>query len=670
MRRFDVKATDRKLDQYWSSLQTNNNTVTGQVSGSSIGNIVFSNQSDNVLSNSGWEQGMTDWLASPYVVDNAVSHSGSQSIRVTADGSIKDIIPAKNIAVEPGQTWYAEVWVKHENATPTNGTGSYQLGATCLDQNKQSPSWPAFKDVVVNTTTSPPTRDWYKISGTIVIPAGKYFLQIRPSVRNTMTGGTFWYDDLAAYRVDTIGVLPTLNNRNITSDSATSIIMNQWQGIASVSKPLSDFSFSLLLYPYVSDVWLISWKYQDAKIGIRLNSDSTMSLIWPEDNVIVEKKIPYTEQASYCVFSRNGSVVSLLLNNETVSVINDTFELGNITFGGGTGMALVDRIALSIAGSLPTAYEYADLFKSQRLDTAPRPDGASSFAYLTDVMTPDVITLMKADFGFSEDYYYASVQNVRDYGVFSIERSATFPVEYSLDAGETWANLPGKLRLSEVYESVLFRHQTNTEHEFWIDVTTTYDSQIVLSDFNAKLNGIYHLPNANGRGYYDADSGFMGLASLDIDGQESAKVRTIEMLASFESDPTSMLQTFIDTYKSVYSASYQLQPSAATVTTYVNGQPRALSTLKLNQMYHIVFVLSQPVEYASINKAKTIGINLVGIGASNVAYSASDAFYLFCTFAGNTFISSLETVARVSDGSHPNSPTNQAGVVLDLQWNG
>lgn len=660
MRSFDIKAREYKLDQFWSALQTSNDRVYGQIT-SGVGDIVFKRPETNMLPNPTFDANTTTWTG--YTFDPTVGHTSLGSARTTATGGILDM-NSQAFPVTPGEVYYFEAWVKWDGVT-LNGTGTtigLGLTATKSDGTKTYPTVETFTHL-----NTPATMDWYKLSGTYTVTADIATLVIRPTVRTVAQAGTVWFDDIRMIRRDAPNQFT--GSRNICSDSDTSILLNQNPGTA-VTPSFNDFGLSMLLFPDTSDLWIIKFQHtvgsdmfeetyfdefgeKTEDIGVRLNSDSSVSLFWPVDGQLTETKMIYTEQVSYFLFSRSAGTVSLTINENQISVDGDAFNLQNIQFGGGTGRALVDKIAMSFNGSLPRAYEYARLFRSNRLDTVPRPTGESSFSYLADLFTADGDHLTADRFDFSDGYYYSGVRNQYDTGLFSIEKRATFPIEYSVDRGLTWLTLPPKLYLTEVYPDVLFRHITDTDEAYYVSVKNTYAGSIALASFDVVFGGKFHLPTYIGQGYYDIEQAYFGKGSIAIASNSTGLIGTIELLGEINDTTLPLVTT----------------PTATGMTTYVNGSPRALSTLQPYQVYHIVIVFDAPQASAVINLNQNIDMSLAGIGASDVQYTQADAFYLFNVFAGNTFLSGAVDVERVIDGVHPNSPDAKPGIVYDLQWN-
>ena len=451
-------------------------------------------------------------------------------------------------------------------------------------------------------------------------------------------------------------VSPVIDNRNIVSDSDYSILLDSNPATVTLDFALSDYQLSMLAYPKYSDLDLVTFTadgFNDV-LGVRLHENGIAVLSWPVNGEIVEQSIMYDEVISYVVFSVNAGAATLIINGSSTTISGDVITTTELIFGGGSGQCLIDKVAFSTTGSIPPAREYARLFRSNRLDLVPRPTGESSFVYLADISKPVVDVLGSDRFEYDNGYYYASVRNAYDTGLFSVERKSAFAIEYSVDRGETWATLPTKLHLETVYPDIIFRHTSESDHNYSIEVKNTYVLSLALASHDVTFDGPVYLPSDIGRGYYDAEAGYFGKSSIAVANNAAGTIGSLELLAAVNNTSIPLVAT----------------DSATNMTTYVNGEPRALITLKPDQIYHIVVVFETPQTAVVVNTNNDIDIFLVGLGASNVQYTQSDAYYLFNSFAGNTLISALEDIASVSDGIHPESENSEAGIVYDLQWNG
>jgi len=459
---------------------------------------------------------------------------------------------------------------------------------------------------------------------------------------------------------------PLVKNRNIVSDASRSVRLSD---IGQITGPeFTDFGISMVLYPEQSNVDLISFtsevtveeyipEYEEeygisstVNFGVRLNSNSTITLTWPVEGVLEQKQIIFFEEVSYFALHRVGNTVTMQLNNDSVTIEGDAMPLSSFNMGSSGGVTLVDKIAFSLDGTLPRPREYFELFRQQRLDTVPRPDGAASFIYLNDAGQPRIDELTNNDFSYENEYFYAAVQSSTATSIWSVDRRTGFPVEYSIDQGATWVSLPVTLNLYQNYPSIIFRHQTDSDSDYFIDVVSSESIHFPLAFFDLSVDGPLHIPSKIGSGYYDVDQSDMTQASITLTAQEE-QIRTLEFLGELNQASS----TWIDT-------------TGATV--YVNGQPSSLANMLPNQIYHVVIVYPAGLDSVTINADKNVASSIAGVGASSVAYTAADAYYVYNTFAGNTFISAIELIDEPIDGVSPNAGTagEPVGAVI-VQWN-
>lgn len=455
-------------------------------------------------------------------------------------------------------------------------------------------------------------------------------------------------------------------NRNIVSDAPSSISLRD-EGV--VSGPVfRDFGVSMVLYPEQVDVNLVTFEesvtssgYVDEygdnydtvaveKFGIKLNSNSTISLLWPVNGILEEQILVFQETVSYLALTKVQGTITMQLNNDIVSIEGDDIELDDLSFGSVGGATLIDKVAFNITGALPRPFEYYQLFRMQKLDNVPRPDGQATFLYLNEAGSPKVNTITRDNFSFENDYFYSALQNDTEDGVWSITKLAEFTVDYSLDQGATWQVLPVNLSLNDVYQSILFRHNTDPQRDYSITVVTSQPSEYPMAFFDLEIDGILHLPWTIGQGYYDVVTSDMTAATIKINAQDYP-IRTVEFLGELNE-----------------SGAVWLDTSGAEV--YVNGQLSSLDNLQPKQIYHIVVVYPAEQTTVTFNSGKDVSSFISGIGASAQAYTASDAFYLYNVFAGNTFVAALETIDQVADGISQNASTEGEPVAaVAVQWN-
>lgn len=458
------------------------------------------------------------------------------------------------------------------------------------------------------------------------------------------------------------------DNRPIARGADFSIQLTADPGMVSISD-ITDFRITMLVQPTTSTLWLVKFTIGSLDVGVKINLDTSMQLIWAVDETIIDEdgnysinrvlkneSLIYSEDVSFFAFSRRNGVVTLTWNSQTISIEGPTDSLTNFQFGGGTGAALVDKIGFSRRTKGLEISDYIPLFKGQRLDTVPR-GPESTFSYLLDSYQSEVIFLTKDSFTSVDEYSYTTVYDAEENANWEILKRADFSIEYSDDDGTTWSTLGTNTKIVDNLSSVVFRHQPVDRSDFWIEVILTREINIPMSFFNAVVDGDLFLPREVGVGYFDADAGDFSLGSVTITHEDTGPVRSVELLGSIDS----LSETII---------SYDGNPiTGATVsgfTLYVNGEPRPFSSIKPGQIYHLVLVFDADAGTVVLNPDKNSMMKIVGLGASSSPYLQSDAFYLFNTFVGNPLVSVLEITDPLSDGEiEPGEPA----VVLDLQWN-
>ncbi|HSW78622.1 MAG TPA: hypothetical protein VLF88_01210, partial [Candidatus Babeliales bacterium] len=121
---------------------------------------------------------------------SANAHSGNYELQVTGNSSTH-AVTTKYFAVHPGDTVYAEAWVK--NSGGANGDGGIYLEFSDKDKGNASFS---------NADTGLPGTSYILKSITTTVPAGKVFVRIAASVKATSSTGTFYFDDFYLKRAN------------------------------------------------------------------------------------------------------------------------------------------------------------------------------------------------------------------------------------------------------------------------------------------------------------------------------------------------------------------------------------------------------------------------------------------------------------------------------------
>lgn len=126
------------------------------------------------------------------IVTADAARSGTKSLKIVANGAIRDVSVA--IFDNPGdnRVWYAEVWVRNAPGAAVT-TGNIQLAATCTLANGGS-NYPQFKALAAASVTD----SWQKLFGYITVPATTTRLQIRLSIRENVPSGAVLWDDVYA----------------------------------------------------------------------------------------------------------------------------------------------------------------------------------------------------------------------------------------------------------------------------------------------------------------------------------------------------------------------------------------------------------------------------------------------------------------------------------------
>ena len=796
MRKFDVKAINNKATQYWSSLSTTANAVVGQVPNSAVSNIVFGHKPnfyENFAVNlDNWNVLYPDRIT---MDDTQSSQTGSYAIKLASIGGGYSAAET-DVEVVPGGRYRFYVSAKktadfdgvtNSKLRISNAVGGALIGAV------------QYNAVYLSDT------DWTTRWAELNIPQG--MSKVRVQIYNDSTAGNVWLDEIYIVRVDAGGLDPASNNRNITSDSETAIVLSNTEGTVTAPE-FTNFSLSMVIQPNQADLWL--FKLGD-NLGARINSDSSLSLHWTVDGQTVSERIMFDEQVSYFALSRTGTEITMQLNGESVTINGDDYSFTEWKMGAGTGTVLVDRIAFSVGGNLPRAIEYFGLFRQQRLDTVPRPNGEAGFTYIDDITAPVLIKLDKNDFQSDGEYSYSAAQNATIPGVWHIDKRASFEIEYSVDRGISWEILPQSINLNDPYREILFRHLADGQVDYHIDIRITSEFDIPTAFFDTQITGPVHLPVDSGVGYYDAECADFSNATVRVTRMSETDeagtttitgnpIRSVEFLGTvadihnfmkdqyselirvkngdfengtadwnfinnatisteqarsgtrsvkmvngaeiskgpaeqFDTAPgdqwgfsawfknidftgsgglrfqrriasTGQWTTFIDSTMGTPGTDWTLFSKTGTVPAdtdkvrariaiaatgtvfvddvsvwrvtdkspnrvdnrlfdiYINGRKRELDTLKPDQIYHIIFVFDLPVDYVDMNPS-----GMVGLGASSVAYTEADAFYIFNVFAGSTFISGMEEITTLRDGVSPNSDPAAPYAALELQWN-
>lgn len=458
-----------------------------------------------------------------------------------------------------------------------------------------------------------------------------------------------------------------LSDLQIVSDSKKSIKLGH--AVGSVAMPKSkNFTISMVVLPREdADMWVVKFdtgiiadsykdKYSDIyntsekseSAGIKVNSDSTISLFWVSDGISVEQKTVLSGEMSYLSLVKNDNDATMQVNDVKVTVSADDIDIEGFQLGndGAESEILIDKVAISVGGNIPDLKQYFKLFRSQRIDNVARPEGNNFFVYISENNTSKLKEIDRSRFSWEDGYAHAGVTNNNEDALFSIEKRAGFLVQYSLDNGINWIELPNKKYFEQPYPNILLRHDVDSDNDYWINLRTTVLNRIPMNHFDVTFDGPVHMPDHIGYGLYDVTFATLNSASLTV-SSEDHDIKTIEILAHVTGFDNSFVKADSD-------IDY----------TYVNGESSGLPT---DGIYHIVIVFKESVNSVTINPDKE-QFKLAGLGAGESAYKESDAFYIYNTFAGNTFASCLDEIGHISDGASPNSDEGLAASAMNLEW--
>jgi len=131
------------------------------------------------------------WSHDDSVRDTAIFYNGSASLRQNANGTVNDTY-SDYIAVSPDEEYYFEVWARTSAAI---GGGDFRpIFIEFRDANKANPSWVTGASLFSAVTT------WTKYTYGCVVPAGKYYMRVGVSARDTATSGSVYVDGYFAHK--------------------------------------------------------------------------------------------------------------------------------------------------------------------------------------------------------------------------------------------------------------------------------------------------------------------------------------------------------------------------------------------------------------------------------------------------------------------------------------
>lgn len=167
------------------------------------------------LENGGFEAGLGQWRfwtrdkgAGSASIDNGTRHSGNQSVRIEHRGAQDwSFEPANKPAVEPGDLYELEVWVRCE------GEGTVTLCTSTWNSQGKAVDWSAGARNARSET------GWQRLQTRLLVPDGITHLQPRVIGYG---GVTAWVDDFEVRK------LASPSSRRKASLASTLAITNQW----------------------------------------------------------------------------------------------------------------------------------------------------------------------------------------------------------------------------------------------------------------------------------------------------------------------------------------------------------------------------------------------------------------------------------------------------------
>lgn len=179
----------------------------------------------NLAPDPSFEQGANSWNGNGYDVNSSQYHTGSHSMHVQGSSQVKDFNTMYPIPCQGGDQFYGEVWIKAAN---NSGAGTGNVG---LETTYNGPGMPTTWGQFVDVRASSVSSGWTKISGTITIPSGYTQLYIRLSIRDNVTAGDYYFDDVVVRHMLTGNLIVdgaiTANELNIQSLDAIAANMGK-----------------------------------------------------------------------------------------------------------------------------------------------------------------------------------------------------------------------------------------------------------------------------------------------------------------------------------------------------------------------------------------------------------------------------------------------------------
>lgn len=143
-------------------------------------------------------QSTTSWDGNPtdFSIASTEPKFGTYHAVMTADGTANGNYKAEYIPVEPGQQYYCSVWYKTTAGFTASGE-IYPFIVEWSDENKTNKTW-----TIPVSTTSTPVATYTQGTGTVTVPAGKYYMRPGMSTRPTALTGDMYVDGMVMRRVN------------------------------------------------------------------------------------------------------------------------------------------------------------------------------------------------------------------------------------------------------------------------------------------------------------------------------------------------------------------------------------------------------------------------------------------------------------------------------------
>ncbi len=189
--------------------------------------FVLSVQAENLILNSGFEEGEGPWVLYipkesvgkevQFSISNESPHSGIACAKLESKDFVRYCLSAKKgFHVQPGERYRIAAWIKAGGAEAQEGSPGVAIRLTLIQGNTDAPGGHLFLDSEGNIAPFPTlkkqaalSKEWKNIEGVFEIPEGTD--QLRVDIFSWITRGAFFLDDLTLERVDTSTALTYQN---------------------------------------------------------------------------------------------------------------------------------------------------------------------------------------------------------------------------------------------------------------------------------------------------------------------------------------------------------------------------------------------------------------------------------------------------------------------------